>query len=300
MSISAAADKLKMLGPASERVASRSTTKMFWTLTAIVWGGVGVCAVLFHVGVLEFVTSTKIGLYAISVWLNAWMLVFVLPQNKGRSKMDLYHDALVVWMLSYALTNALWEIPWVLFSPFVFENLHTLNDVVAHTDFMRESPLNMYWWVLASFSSVDLRTVNHNPTFYTLELYSFVNVLSVIYFFYLNKKRSPYRYLIPVLGSGEPVASTFIFSFSEVFAGFENMPGGVADTLLALVWTQYQYFLFPLIFGFLGLKLLLEDWRQCHANTEGVAAPQNVGAESSVRDLVEGESPAPVLVSEPR
>ena len=300
MSISAAADKLKMLGPASERVASRSTTKMFWTLTAIVWGGVGVCAVLFHVGVLEFVTSTKIGLYAISVWLNAWMLVFVLPQNKGRSKMDLYHDALVVWMLSYALTNALWEIPWVLFSPFVFENLHTLNDVVAHTDFMRESPLNMYWWVLASFSSVDLRTVNHNPTFYTLELYSFVNVLSVIYFFYLNKKRSPYRYLIPVLGSGEPVASTFIFSFSEVFAGFENMSGGVADTLLALVWTQYQYFLFPLIFGFLGLKLLLEDWRQCHVNTEGVAAPQNVGAESSVRDLVEGESPAPVLVSEPR
>jgi len=300
MSISAAADKLKMLGPASERVALRSTTKMFWTLTAIVWGGVGVCAVLFHVGVLEFVTSTKIGLYAISVWLNAWMLVFVLPQNKGRSKMDLYHDALVVWMLSYALTNALWEIPWVLFSPFVFENLHTLNDVVAHTDFMRESPLNMYWWVLASFSSVDLRTVNHNPTFYTLELYSFVNVLSVIYFFYLNKKRSPYRYLIPVLGSGEPVASTFIFSFSEVFAGFENMSGGVADTLLALVWTQYQYFLFPLIFGFLGLKLLLEDWRQCHVNTEGVAAPQNVGAESSVRDLVEGESPAPVLVSEPR
>ena len=300
MSISAAADKLKMLGPASERVASRSTTKMFWTLTAIVWGGVGVCAVLFHVGVLEFVTSTKIGLYAISVWLNAWMLVFLLPQNKGRSKMNLYHDALVVWMLSYALTNALWEIPWVLFSPFVFENLHTLNDVVAHTDFMRESPLNMYWWVLASFSSVDLRTVNHNPTFYTLELYSFVNVLSVIYFFYLNKKRSPYRYLIPVLGSGEPVASTFIFSFSEVFAGFENMPGGVADTLLALVWTQYQYFLFPLIFGFLGLKLLLEDWRQCHVNTEGVAAPQNVGAESSVRDLVEGESPAPGLVSEPR
>ena len=267
MSISAAADKLQMVGPAGERVASRSTTKMFWTLTAVVWGGVGVCAVLFHVGVLGFVTSTKIGLYAISVWLNAWMLVFLLPQNKDRSKTDLYHDALVVWMLSYALTNALWEIPWVLFSPFVFENLHTLNDVVAQTDFMRESPLNMYWWVLASFSSVDLRTVNHNPTFYTLELYSFVNVLSVIYFFYLNKKRSPYRYLIPVLGSGEPVASTFIFSFSEVFAGFENMAGGVADTLLALVWTQYQYFLFPLIFGFLGLKLLLEDWRQCHVNT---------------------------------
>jgi hypothetical protein len=234
MSISEAAGRLQMVGQASERVASRSTLKVFWTCTALVWGGVGVCAVLFFVGVLDFVTSAKIGLYAISIWLNAWMLVFLLPQNKGRSRTDLYHDALVVWMLSYALTNALWEIPWVLFSPFVFEN--------------------------------DLRTVNHNSTFYTLELYSFVNVLSVILFFYLNKKRSPYRYLIPVLGSGEPVASTFIFSFSEVFAGFENMSGGVADTLLALVWTQYQYFLFPLIFGYFGVKLLLEDWRHCHVS----------------------------------
>jgi hypothetical protein len=34
---------------------------------------------------------------------------------------------------------------------------------------------------------------------------------------------------------GEPVAATFIFSFAEVFGGFENMTGGVADTLLALV-----------------------------------------------------------------
>jgi len=284
MSISAAARKLQMVGPASARSASVSTMKVFWTCTALVWGGVGICAALFYVGVLEFVTSTKIGLYAISIWLNTWMLVFLLPQNKGRSRMDLYHDALVVWMLSYALTNALWEIPWVLFSPFVFENLHTLEDVVAHTDFMRESPLNMYWWVLASFSSVDLRTVNHNPTFYTLELYAFVNVLSVIIFFYLNKKRSPYRYLVPVLGSGEPVASTFIFSFSEVFSGFENMSGGVADTLLALVWTQYQYFLFPLIFGYFGVRLLLEDWRQCHVSDGVVAVSQNAEAESSVRE----------------
>jgi hypothetical protein len=265
MSISAAAGKMRMVGPASERVASRRTMKVFWTCTALVWGGVGVCAALFYLGSLDFVTSAKIGLYAISIWLNAWLLAFLLPRSKGRSNLDLYHDALVVWMLSYALTNALWEIPWVLFSPFVFENLHTLDDVVARTEFMRESLLHMYWWVLASFSSVDLRTVNHNSTFYTLELYSFVNVLSVIYFFYLNKKRSPYRYLIPVLGCGEPVASTFIFSFSEVFAGFENMSGGLADTLLALVWTQYQYFLFPLIFGYFGVKLLMEDWRHCRA-----------------------------------
>lgn len=236
--------------------------KVFWTSTALIWGGVGVCAALFYAGTLDFVTSTKAGLYAISIWLNAWVLVFLLPQNRGRPALGLYHDALVVWMLSYALTNALWEIPWVLFSPFVFDNLHTLDDVVARTAFMRESPLHMYWWVLASFGSVDLRTVNHNSTFYALELYSFVNVLSVVAFFHLSKKRSPYRYLIPVLGSGEPVASTFIFSFSEVFGGFDNMAGGVADTLLALVWTQYQYFLFPLVFGYLGVRLLLEDWRQ--------------------------------------
>jgi len=140
---------------------------------------VGVCAALFFVGVLGCTVSAKIGLYAISLWLNAWTIVFLLPQNKGLSKLDLYHDALVVWMLSYMLTNALWEIPWVLFSPFVFENLHTLDDVVAHTDFMRESVLHMYWWVLASFSSVDLRTVNQNSTFYTLELYAFVNVAAV-------------------------------------------------------------------------------------------------------------------------
>ena len=279
MSISAAATKLQMVGPATERLASRSTMKVFWTCTALVWGGVGVCAALFFVGILGFTTSTKIGLYAISIWLNAWMLVFLLPQNKGLSKLDLYHNALVVWMLSYMLTNALWEIPWVLFSPFVFENLHTLDDVVAHTDFMRESVLHMYWWVLASFSSVDLRTVNHNATFYTLELYAFVNVLSVFFFFYLNKKRSPYRYLIPVLGSGEPVASTFIFSFSEVFAGFENMSGGLADTLLALVWTQYQYFLFPLIFGYFGVKLLMEDWRQCSSDRTLKTEPESCRAQ---------------------
>ena len=132
-----------MVGQASERVASRSTMKVFWICTAVVWGSVGVCAALFFVGVLGFTNSAKIGLYAISVWLNVWMLVFVLPQNKGLSKLDLYHNALVVWMLSYMLTNALWEIPWVLASPFVFENLHTLDDVVAHTDYMRESVLHM-------------------------------------------------------------------------------------------------------------------------------------------------------------
>ena len=65
---------------------------------------------------------------------------------------------------------------------------------------------------------------------------------------------------IPAL---KAAAATFVFSFAEVFASFENMTGGVADTLLALVWTQYQYFVFPLIFGYWGLRLFLDDWQKC-------------------------------------
>jgi hypothetical protein len=140
-----------------------------------------------------------------------------------------------------------------------------LNDVIAYTPWMRESVLHMYWWDLASFASVDLRTVNHNSAFFTLEMYAFVNAVTVCAFWRLNTKRSPLRYLLVVLGAGEPVVATFIFSFSEVFGGYQNMPGGVADTLLALVWTQYQYLLFPLIFGYLGCKLTYADRRNAMA-----------------------------------
>ena len=102
-----------------------------------------------------------------------------------------------------------------------------------------------------------------------MEIFSFVNVATTLWFFHLNKKRSPYRYAIVVLACGEPIAATFIFSFSEVFGGFTNMAGGVADTLLALLWTQYQYFVFPMIFGVLGFRLLREDLRQYHAKGAG-------------------------------
>ena len=102
--------------------------------------------------------------------------------------------------------------------------------------------------------------MNHDGTFYALELFAFVNVASTAYFYRLNQRRSKMRYLVPVLGGGEPIAATVIFSFSEVFNGYANMPGGVADTLLALVWTQYQYIVFPLVFSVIGLRLLREDW----------------------------------------
>ena len=169
-----------------ERTCSRSTLAFFWSWTAFFWGGVGVCAVLFFFGVLDFASSTRIGLYGVSIWLNACLLVFVLPGNRGRSKQALYHDALVVWMLSYLLTNALWEIPWVSLSRFIFQDLNTLDDVLAYTGFMRESILHMYWWVLASFASVDVRTVNHNSTFFTVELFAFANLAATAYFFHLN------------------------------------------------------------------------------------------------------------------
>lgn len=253
----------------SEQSVNRSLTKKaqntFLIWTALWWGGVGVLALMFFFGAIDFVMSCRLALYGISIWLNAWILTWYLQKSDGQSKFDLYHDMLVVWMLSYAFTNLAWEIPWVIFSPFIFNDIQTLEDVVAHTPFMRESIFNMYWWAIGSFGAVDLRTVNHDPTFYTLEIYSFMNIATTLYFFYLNNKRSPYRYLVAVIGCGEPVASTFIFSFSEVFADFANMPGDVWDTLLALVWTQYQYFVFPLIFGYIGYELLLEDWRQCHS-----------------------------------
>jgi len=106
-----------------------------------------------------------------------------------------------------------------------------------------------------------------------------VNVATQIYFLRLNRRRSPYRYLVPVVAAGEPVAATFIFSVSEALAGFPNMAGGTADTLLALVWTQYQYFLFPLIFAGVSSWLLLEDWA-----VHGATAVGHRGAGDSAAD----------------
>lgn len=272
MNLSAQAADLEMVGQPVERSISPTARKQFLLWTLFWWGGVGVLAALFYVGVLDFLSSAKISLYGVSIWLNGWLLALVAQKNESRSKSSIYHDCLVIWMLSYGITNIMWEIPWVIFSPFVFHDIHIIEDVVAHTDYMRESVLHMYWWMLASFGSVDLRTVNHNSTFYTIEVYAFVNVASILYFFHLNKKRSPYRYLVPVLSCGAPAAATFVFSFSEVFGHFENMPGGVADTLLALAWTQYQYFVFPLIFGYWGYKLFLDDWQQCYLKSEEPAS----------------------------
>jgi hypothetical protein len=240
---------------------STPSLSLFWLWTGFWWGLVGVFAVLFYVGHIDFVTSTKYPLYGISVWLNAWLLAFV-PQSKQRTRLDIYNDCVQLWLLSYLITNLMWEVPWVLLSPHIFTGLNSLPDVEAMVPYMRANPLNMYYWVLSSFSSVDMRTVNHDPTFYSLEICAFGNVLLTVLFFYLVRVKSPLRFVLPLATCGIPAAATFIFSFSEVFAGYINMSGGLADTLLALVWTQYQYIIFPLVAGYLSYPLLQDDWQR--------------------------------------
>jgi hypothetical protein len=223
-----------------------------------VWAG------LFFVGYLDFELSTKISLYGVSIWLNGWVLAWVKGWRDKLPRLQVFHDCLSLWLISYAMTNLLWEVPWVIFSSTLFQNLDTLEAVNAQSKWARSSVWNMWWWVLASFSSVDLRTVNHDGTFYSLEILCFTNVASTLLYFYLNKKQSVDRYVIAVVWCGQPIAATFIFSFSEVFDNYKNMPGGVADTLLALVWTQYQYFFFPMITGSMAVALLRADWRSNH------------------------------------
>ncbi len=248
---------------APERSFSQPARKIFTVWTQI-WIVLTVATMLaFYFGALDFINSARTSMYLISIWLNAWILVWFFRRHAGQDKSDFWHDLMVAWMLCYLITNIQWEIPWVIFSRFVFDNLHTLDDLVAQTSYMREHPLHLYYWILSTFGALDLRTINHNGTFFSLELFAFTNLIGTLYFFHLNKKRSPYRYLVVVLSCGEPIAATVIFSFSEVFDNFINMPGNVWDTLLALVWTQYQYIVFPLIFGGIAGKLLLQDWKYC-------------------------------------
>eukprot|EP01095_Lingulamoeba_sp_RSL-Kostka_P016882 TRINITY_DN8479_c0_g1_i1.p1 TRINITY_DN8479_c0_g1~~TRINITY_DN8479_c0_g1_i1.p1 ORF type:complete len:269 (+),score=12.49 TRINITY_DN8479_c0_g1_i1:140-946(+) len=246
-----------------ERLEERKLTKIvgisFVVWTLLFWLSVPIIALMFYFSLIDFVTSAQISLYGISIWLNGWL--FALIKKSSRTKFSFYHDCLVLWMISYAMTNLFWEIPWLITSPWLFKDLNTLNDVVAKTGWMRESIFNMYFWALSSFSSCDLRTVNHNSTFYSLELYAFINVPATILFLYLNYKKYLFRYLLPLITCGCPIAFTFVFSASEAIGGFADIPGGVADVLLALVWTQYQYFFFPMLVGFWSTVLFLEDLR---------------------------------------
>ncbi len=63
MKLSAQALDLKMVGQPIEHSISQTAKKLFLLWTLCWWGGMGVCAILFHVGVLDFLISTKISLY---------------------------------------------------------------------------------------------------------------------------------------------------------------------------------------------------------------------------------------------
>mmetsp|Transcript_20719 Transcript_20719/g.25120 ORF Transcript_20719/g.25120 Transcript_20719/m.25120 type:complete len:274 (+) Transcript_20719:1646-2467(+) len=247
-----------------ERSLSSTSQRRFLWWTVFWWGLVGLWGILFYAGTIDFTFSAKISLYGVSVWMNGWMLALIGHKDEKRSRIGILHECLCFWMITYCMTNLLWEMPWVLTSRFVFNDLSTLDDVVAKTEYMRANPLHMWWWIVGSFGAVDLRTVNRNSTFFTLELNCFANLAESLVFFHLNRKRSPLRYLVPVLGAGAPVAFTIMFSFTEVFNGFANMPGNTADTLLALCWTQYQFVVFPIIFCYWGLEMLFEDWKHCY------------------------------------
>jgi len=244
------------LGPV--RDVSPATIRAFGAWTAFWWGLVVLWGGLFFTAQIDFPTSTKYSLYGVSVWLNGWLIA--LWSGRSRSTLDRYHELVALWLTSYGITNAAWELPYILLSRNMTK-LTTLDEVVAHTGWMRESIFNMWYWVLASFSSCDLRTVNHDGTFYALEMFCITNLTATALFFWMNKKRNPDRYLVPLYAlGGAPFAATIIFSFAEVFNGYPNMQNSVADTLLALVWTQYQYMVFPLITAALCIPLLRADW----------------------------------------
>ena len=92
-----------------------------------------------------------------------------------------------------------------------------------------------------------------------VEMLSVPSVLTFTAFYFLDRREHRLRYVLPLVNAPMVIGGTLIFSFSEVFGHFENMPGGVTDTLLALLWTQYQYVLFPAIMFAFALILLLDD-----------------------------------------
>jgi len=229
---------------------------IFWTTTAVFWAVPAVSGVLFWLGVWENAFASKVSLYTVSVWLNACCLMLIRRRGETRTRALVYREFLIAWMISFAMTNVLWEWPWFLTSKFVFAGLHTYDDWLGLATRIREQ---MWLWPLASFGSVDLRTINGNGTFMAVEMLSIPSVLTFTAFYFLDRRRHRLRYVLPLFNGPMVVGGTLIFSFSEVFGSYQNMAGGTADTLLALVWTQYQYVVFPAAMFYVALRLLLHD-----------------------------------------
>jgi len=232
------------------------TRNLFLASTGLFWSVPALCGFLFWTGLLDNGPAAKISLYAVSIWLNTCCLTLLRRPQESRTRADVYREFVIVWMISFGMTNLLWEWPWFLTSKFVFHDLHTLADWNGLSERIREQ---MWLWPLASFGSVDLRTINGNGTFMSVEMLSIPSVLTFIAFYFLDRKRHPLRYVLPLFNAPMVIGGTLIFSFSEVFGDYSNMPGGVADTLLALLWTQYQYVVFPALMFYFSLRLLLHD-----------------------------------------
>jgi hypothetical protein len=228
----------------------------FWSVTAFFWTIPAISGVLFWRGVWDNMLASKVSLYAVSIWLNACCLTLIRRRGETRTRACVYREFLIVWMISFSMTNLLWEWPWFLSSKLVFHDLHTLGDWVGLGARIRE---HMWLWPLASFGAVDLRTINGDGAFMAVEMLSIPSVLTFTAFYLLDRRKHRLRYVLPLFNGPMVVAGTLIFSFSEVFGGYSNMPGGLADTLLALLWTQYQYVLFPAVMFYFSLRLLLND-----------------------------------------
>lgn len=225
------------------------STAFFWTIPAV-------CGALFWLEVWDNMLASKVSLYAVSIWLNTCCLTLIRRPDETRTRAGVYREFVIVWMISFSMTNLLWEWPWFLSSKFIFQDLHTIEDWIGLSARIRE---HMWLWPLASFGSVDLRTINGNGAFMAVEMLSIPSVLTFTAFYFLDKRKHRLRYVLPVFNGPMVVGGTLIFSFSEVLGGYPNMPGGLADTLLALLWTQYQYVLFPAVMFYFSLRLLLHD-----------------------------------------
>jgi len=235
---------------------TRASKRLFWGLTACFWLIPTISGFLFWQGVWTNMSASKVALYAVSIWLNTCALMLIPRRRERRTRGCVYREFLVAWMISFSMTNVLWEWPWLLSSTFVFRDMHTIADWHAFSEHVRA---HIWLWPLASFGAVDLRTINGNGAFMAVEMLSVPSVLTFTAFYFLDRREHRLRYVLPLVNAPMVIGGTLIFSFSEVFGHFENMPGGVTDTLLALLWTQYQYVLFPAIMFAFALILLLDD-----------------------------------------
>ena len=83
LTFTASAANVDFTQPAPARHFSAASRKIFVTATSI-WAAATVALmVLFYIGVLDFVMSSRLSMYFISIWLNVWILVWFMRRNDG-------------------------------------------------------------------------------------------------------------------------------------------------------------------------------------------------------------------------